>query len=212
VARQEPYRRQDLRIRLAAEVRRLAHAVAVIDADDAEAGELEAVMGEVRSLADHVDRLPSLMRYGGPASTPTAASALNLRSPISGQANPIAPPLYLEVRGDVTYGHAYYTYAHEGPNHHAHGGVVAGAFDELIGMAQTASGIAGYTGTLTIRMRRPTPVEKRIDYEGGVDRVEGRKIHVWARSTCEGELLVEAEGIMIAPRSGERPGPIADQT
>ena len=82
-------------------------------------------MREIRAVAEHVEKLPSLMRYGGGASAPTAGAALNLRSPVSGQANPIAPPLYLEIRGDTTYGHATYTYAHEGPNHHCHGGVVA---------------------------------------------------------------------------------------
>jgi hypothetical protein len=203
---QQPCRRQDLKIRLAAEVRRLALAVALVDADEADPADVEASMREIRTTAEHVEKLPSLMRYGGAASAPTAAAALNLRSPVSGQANPIAPPLYLEIRGDTTYGHATYTYAHEGPNHHCHGGVVAAAFDEIVGAAQTASGIAGYTGTLTIKMLRPTPVGKRVDYEGGVDRVEGRKIHVWATATCEGEQLTECTAVMIAPAHGGLPG------
>jgi acyl-coenzyme A thioesterase PaaI-like protein len=206
---QEPYRRQDLKIRLAAEARRLAHAVALVDADDADPASVEATMHEARALAEHIEKLPSLMRHGGPASAPTAAASLNLRSPVSGQSNPIAPPVYLEIRGDTTYGHATYTYAHEGPNHHAHGGVVAAVFDEIVGAAQTASGIAGYTGTLTIKMLRPTPLNRRIDYEAGVDRVEGRKIHVWASASCEGELLTECTAIMIAPAHGGLPGDIA---
>jgi acyl-coenzyme A thioesterase PaaI-like protein len=87
-----------------------------------------------------------------------------------------------------------------------HGGFVAAAFDDLMGSAQTLSGIAGYTGTLTVKMLRPTPLLRRIDYEAGVDRVEGRKIYVWAHSTCDGERLAEADIVFIAPRRGSRPG------
>jgi hypothetical protein len=209
MASQEPYRRQDLKIRLAAEVRRLAAAVALVDVDSADAGDVDRAIAEARTLAERVESFPSLMAHGGPASAPTAAAALNLRSPVSGQANPLAAPLYLEIRGDTTYGHATYGYVHEGPNHHAHGGVVAAALDEIVGSAQTASGTAGYTGTLTIKMLGPTPLGKRIDYEAGVDRVEGRKIHVWATASCEGQRLTDCTAIMIAPAHGGRPGDIA---
>ncbi len=75
-----------------------------------------------------------------------------------------------------------------------------GAFDELLGVAQESSGRAGYTGTLKVVMRRPTPLFERIDYEAGLDRIEGRKVFMWGRSYCGGELLCEAEGIFIAPR------------
>jgi hypothetical protein len=54
-------------------------------------------------------------------------------------------------------------------------------------------------------MRRPTPLSRAIDYEGGVDRVDGRKIHAWGRSTCDGELLAEAEGIFISSADGRPP-------
>ena len=65
--------------------------------------------------------------------------------------------------------------------------------------AQMASGKAGFTGTLTIKMRRPTPLGERIDYEAGVDRVEGRKIWCWGKARCDSQLLAEAEGLFISP-------------
>ena len=79
------------------------------------------------------------------------------------------------------------------------------AFDDLLGSAQTASGIAGYTGTLTVKMVRPTPLHERIDYEAGVDRVEGRKIFVWGTADCDGVRLAECEIVFIAPCDGGRP-------
>ena len=86
-----------------------------------------------------------------------------------------------------------------------HGGFVAAAFDDVLGCAQMKSGRAGYTGTLTIKMLRPTPLGKRIDYAAGVDHVDGRKIYVWGTSECEGERLGEAEILFIAPKSGLLP-------
>jgi acyl-coenzyme A thioesterase PaaI-like protein len=86
-----------------------------------------------------------------------------------------------------------------------HGGFVATAFDDLMGSAQTISGLAGYTGTLTVRMLRPTPLQRRVHYRAGVTRVDGRKIYVWSSATCEGNLLAEADIVFIAPRGGRRP-------
>jgi hypothetical protein len=85
---------------------------------------------------------------------------------------------------------------------------VAAAFDDLLGFAQIASGTAGYTGTLTVRMRQPTPLYEMIDYDAGVDRVEGRKIWVSGRSWCGDELLADCEILFIQPRTG---GPAINQ-
>ena len=127
------------------------------------------------------------------------------RSGISGRSNPLAAPLQFRTEGARTFGSATYTPAYEGPIGCVHGGFVAAAFDDLLGSAQVVSGSAGYTGTLTVRMRKPTPLGKRIDYEAGVDRAEGRKIWVWGTARCGDELLAEAEILFIAPKTG-RPG------
>src|SRR6266511_219751 len=50
---------------------------------------------------------------------------------------------------------------------------LAAAFGDLLGAAQLASEREAYTGTLTVRMRRPTPLNRGIHYEAGVDRVDG---------------------------------------
>lgn len=177
------------------DVRRLVENVALFAPEDAD---LDGIGELVREAADRLESLPSLRANGGAASSPGPDGALFERSPIAGRSNPIAPPMHLEVDGDVARGHAVYTSAYEGPSGFLHGAFVAAAFDEVLGFAQMLSGSAGMTGTLTVRFRRPTPLLRRIDYEGGVDRVEGRKIFTWGRSTCDGELLSEAEGIFIA--------------
>lgn len=119
-------------------------------------------------------------------------------SPIIGRANPLAPPLDLAVVDGKVVGRARFGSAYEGPPGAVHGGYVAAAFDELLGMAQSLGGKPGMTGTLTVRYRRPHPLHTEIRFEGELVRVEGRKIFTVGRSFADGELRAEAEGIFIS--------------
>jgi hypothetical protein len=187
---------------LVRQVKRIIDQVAHVDTDRADADELAALADEASALADRLDAQPSLYERGGLAIQEGPQGALLERSGISGRANPLAPPMQWHPEGDILRGWATYTGAYEGPIGNVHGGFVAAAFDDLMGMAQMASGIAGYTGTLTVKMLRPTPLNRRIDYEAGVDRVDGRKIYVWAKSRDADTLLAEAEIVFIAPKTG----------
>ncbi len=174
--------------------------VALLDVGAADVGSLHAVADEVGALADRLGEAPSLRARGGAASASPADAVLVERSPVSGRSNPLAPPLHLEMSEGVTRGWAVWTDAYEGPPGCLHGGYVAAAFDDLMGLAQMASGKAGYTGTLTVRMLKPTPLNHRIDYEAHLERLEGRKI--WCRATARAgdQLLADAEILFIAPR------------
>lgn len=199
----EQLRRRDLMHRISNEARTLVERVALLDATATEAVELEAVREALAAASARVDALPSHREGGGLNRASGWPAALTERSPISGRSNPVSAPLTLVRAGEITTGSATYERRHEGPFDHVHGGVVLGAFDELLGVAQEVSGQAGYTGTLTVVMRRPTPLFRRIDYEAGVDHIEGRKVFMWGRSSVDGEVLCEAEGIFIAPREAE---------
>lgn len=179
------------------ETRRLVEEVALLHAADADEDVIDELTAQVAALVKEIGAAPSLREHGGLFSASGFESDLGERSPISGESNPLASPLRLRIDGALTRGTATYGAAYEGPPGLVHGGVVVAAFDELLAVAQAASGTAGFTGTLTIRLRRPTPLFRPIDYEGGVDRAEGRKIHAWGRSTCDGEVTAEAEGIFI---------------
>jgi acyl-CoA thioesterase FadM len=51
---------------------------------------------------------------------------------------------------------------------------------------------------LTVRYRRPTPLDRDLRFEGRLDRVEGRKIFT-SGSCFDGETLTaEAEGLFIS--------------
>jgi acyl-coenzyme A thioesterase PaaI-like protein len=200
--------RRRLKHQLVAEAKRAVELVALLDVQAAglDDAELAGVIDDARRLADRLAPLPSLSAVGGLASAGPDDAALLERSGISGRSNPLAPPLHLAMGDDgITRGHALYTAAYEGPVGCLHGGFVAAAFDDLMGFAQMASGIAGYTGTLTVKMLRPTPLGRRIDYESGLDRVDGRKIWCWARSWDGPTQLAEATIVFIAPKDGSIP-------
>ncbi len=185
---------------LAQDVRALVTDVLYLDiesVDDAALAEAEALLARARRA---LAALPDVRGKGGVYGNEGDASLFE-RSPLSGRSNAHAAPLVLRFEGDRTVGHATYDASYEGPQGSVHGGHVIAAFDDLLGVAQSASGIAGFTGTLTVRLVGRTPLHQRIDYEAGVESVSGRKIMAWGRSTCDGVLLAEASGIFVAPRT-----------
>jgi acyl-coenzyme A thioesterase PaaI-like protein len=122
------------------------------------------------------------------------------RSPIVGESSPLAPPIAWEwvpprIVGSVVFGAAY-----EGPPGYVHGGIIALAFDEMLGMANIASGHPGMTGTLTVRYRRPTPLYHEVDFEAWVIKVEGRRIATRGTLSHDGTLCAECDGLFVQPR------------
>jgi len=131
----------------------------------------------------------------GPAGSPRAMMD---RSPIIGRGNAIAPPLELRIEGELVVGSGSFGLQYEGPPGHVHGGFVAAAMDEVLGMAQSLTGKPGMTGTLTIRYRRPTPLHQQLRFTARVDRVEGRKIFASGTLHHGETLCAEAEGVFVS--------------
>lgn len=133
-------------------------------------------------------------------------------SPLIGLANPLAPPLRLAVQGARVVGTARFGAAYEGPPGCVHGGYIAAAFDEVLGMAQSLGGRPGMTGTLTVRYRRPTPLRTDLRFEATLDGTERRKIFTSGRlyDATTDEVTAEAEAIFISvdfSKIAERFGP-----
>jgi acyl-coenzyme A thioesterase PaaI-like protein len=119
-------------------------------------------------------------------------------SPLLGLANPLAPPVRVAVEGDVIVGRARFGIAYEGPPGCVHGGYIAAAFDEVLGLAQSLSGKVGMTGTLTVKYRRPTPLHTDLRFEGRVESVSGRKVLTAGRLLDAEVLTAEASGLFIS--------------
>lgn len=188
-----------------AERRRLARAMrAIIDrlpTNDAPEAELRAAADDLESLAARLAGGASRTRPMGVSETATAGdvAALSDFSPLIGLSNPLAPPITIVFDGAVVRATVRFGAAYEGPPAHVHGGLIAAAFDEVLGCVQWTTGSPGFTGTLTIRYRRPAPVNAELRFEATVERVEGRKIFAEGRMYMDGDVLAaEAEGIFIS--------------
>ena len=88
--------------------------------------------------------------------------------------------------------------AYAGPPGHVHGGIVAAAFDEVLGFVQCLTEQAGMTGTLTVRYRAPTPLHRELSFEAWVERIEGRKTIARGTLHCGTTLCAEAEGLFVS--------------
>ena len=121
-------------------------------------------------------------------------------SPIVGPLNAIAPPVRLHFDGDRMRGRLILGAPYAGPPGCVHGGVVALIFDELLGCVNVSQGYGGFTGTLTIRYERKTPIEEPLALESWIDRVERRKIYTHGTISHGGLVTARAEGIFISAK------------
>lgn len=123
---------------------------------------------------------------------------------VIGLRNPVAPPLVIHhgadglVWADFALGAAY-----EGPPGHVHGGVCAMVLDHVLGATAHKPGRPAYTGTLTLRYLRGTPLGK-LRAEARIDRVDGVKTFAVGHIADAQGITVEAEGVFIHPRESRR--------
>jgi acyl-coenzyme A thioesterase PaaI-like protein len=78
----------------------------------------------------------------------------------------------------------------------AHGGWTASAMDEALGHLPILNGQFAVTAELTIRYRRPVPVERPLRARSWVDRREGSRWYI------SGELLLAQGGAVLAEATG----------
>jgi len=156
---------------------------------------------DVEAVSAALDHLPQRFLYEGFAEAANSGDphAHFDRSPVVGQSNPMAPPIRMEQEGDVIRGTAIFGKAYEGPPACVHGGWIAAAFDELLGMTQSMSGHPGMTAFLHVNYRQPTPLETELSFEGELVRVEGRKIFTEGRvRRPDGAVTAEAEALFVS--------------
>lgn len=186
-------RREAVLASLAGTVRELVDAAIRTTVDD---DEVHRVRDDLAGL---VDRLRAA-QLPGPAGVRYNAEmrAWNWGNAVVGAANAIAPPLDV-VHGpsgchaDVVLGAAY-----EGPPGLVHGGVSAMLLDHIMGVTASAMRRTTFTGTLTMRYRRGTPLGP-LRLEASIVREEGRKVFVTASIADAEGVTVEAEGVFIEP-------------
>lgn len=185
------------RVRLAEAVRHLVDAT--LTSEHASDEQLAAAAERVEQLA------ASLTGDGRLAARPSGTRTRDEgshgdylpRSPLVGEVSPMAPPIAWDLRDGKVHGLGVFGAVYEGPPGYVHGGWVALAFDEILGIANIAGGNPGMTGRLSIRYRRPTPLHREVHLEGWTDRVVGRRVVAKGTLTVDGAVTAEAEGLFV---------------
>ena len=119
-------------------------------------------------------------------------------SPVSGLANPLAPPLRVQrneekrATGTVVYPGSVRTGT--GWVHH---GYVAASVDEVFGAVLAWMGQPIMTGILDVRFLRPCPVEEEVRIDGWVRRESGGVVFTEARVEVAEGLVAEAHAVFF---------------
>ena len=184
----------DEAVGLAAAVRRLMNAAVLTESDD-----LAAAAADVNAIADRLEAhgTRDAMPWPGPESMRRGHRPF---SPVIGDANPIAPPMRVRQCEDGSVvGEATMRPIHEGPPGVVHGGWVASLLDQLLGHANAAAGVGGFTAQLTVRYRRPTPYDVPLVLRARTDRIDGRTVMSSGEILADGEVTAEAHGVFKMP-------------
>ena len=118
-------------------------------------------------------------------------------SPMIGRYSPLAPPVRCRVQDGRVVGRAELGAAYEGPPGCVHGGIIAGLFDEVLGVANIAAGVGAMTGTLTVVYRSPTPLYTELRLEARTETTERRTVRAAGTLHAGDRLCAEAEGTFI---------------
>ena len=181
-------------VALAAAVRRLMDVAVLTQADD-----LAAATADIHAIADR-------LAAGGTRATMPWPAPESMRrghrpyNPVLGDANPISPPMRVRQCDDGSVvGEATLRPIHEGPPGVVHGGWVASLLDQLLGHANAAAGVGGFTAQLTVRYLRPTPYDVPLLLRARTDRVEGRRVMSSGEVVANGVVTAEASGMFKMP-------------
>lgn len=125
-------------------------------------------------------------------------------NPAVGPGHPFAPPLQVDIVDGVVVGTCTLGLMHEGPHTYVHGGVSAMLLDQVLGHAHALRGRSGMTVALSLRYRRPVPLQTPLRIAGWIaeDQDRSGRTHPTATITTADDpdtVLVRAEGTFVVP-------------
>jgi acyl-coenzyme A thioesterase PaaI-like protein len=174
-------------------VRRLQDHARAVDAPDE----------VITEAADLLDKLSALL---SPFDADEWASPSGRRMDLPVRGNILMVPTSSRKTEDGRMqGSARFARFHLGRNGAVHGGSLGMLFDTVLGM--TASVLTGNprqrTAYLKINYRNIVPIEKELQFDAGVDRVDGRKVFVSGRLTDGDTLLSDADALFVRLKPGQ---------
>lgn len=174
-------------------VRRLMDHARAVDAPDE----------VITEAADQLEKLSELLN---PYDADEWASPSGRRMDLFVRGNVLTIPMSARKTEDGRIqGWAQFRRFHLGRNGAVHGGSLGMLFDTVLGL--TASVLTGSprqrTAYLKIDYRAIVPIEKELQIDAGIDRVDGRKIFVSGRLSDGDTLLTEAEALFVRLKPGQ---------
>ncbi|TVR21289.1 MAG: PaaI family thioesterase [Nitriliruptor sp.] len=183
-------------------VRRLGHALMAHEVDDEL---LQRVAEQVDGLAIEAERAGRRHRDIGEVTRRMFEEDIPDHAPVvhfdecfvSGPWNPLGIGIEVVRDGEAAVAQIVLGTAFEGGPGMAHGGIVAALFDDVLGYLLTLHGIPGFTGELTVRYLRPTPVETPLSLRGWVVERSGRRLRTAAQLHAGDELVASATAVFV---------------
>jgi acyl-coenzyme A thioesterase PaaI-like protein len=174
-------------------VRRLQDHARAVDAPD-------EVIAEA---ADQLEKLSALLT---PYDSDEWESPSGRRMDLPMRGNILTVPMSARKTEDGRIrGWARFARFHLGRNGAVHGGAMGMLFDTMLGL--TTVMVTGSrrqrTAYLKIDYRDIVPIEKELQFDAGVDRVDGRKIFVSGRLSDGETLLTEADALFVRLKPGQ---------
>lgn len=128
------------------------------------------------------------------------------RMDLPNRGNILQVPLYRAETDDGRIrGAATFRRYHLGRNGAVHGGALALLFDSALGYTASKLTKSPYqrTAFLHINYRKIVPIEKELQIDAGIERIDGRKIFVEGRLLDGDTLLTDAEALFVKLRPGQ---------
>lgn len=174
-------------------VRTLQDHARAVDAPD-------EVISEAADLIENVSTLLSRY-YADEWSSPSGR-----RMDLPNRGNILQVPVMLAKTDDGRIrGTATFRRYHLGRNGAVHGGALGLLFDSALGYAASKLTRSPYqrTAFLHINYRKIVPIEKELQIEAGIERIDGRKIFVEGRLLDGDTPLTDAEALFVKLRPGQ---------
>jgi acyl-coenzyme A thioesterase PaaI-like protein len=186
-------------VEAAAALRELAAALVDHEADEET---LAAVADAARTLADRVStgpRLDRAARMSALATTETTPEVAALpERPVGGLTNPTAVPMVVHRAGDRgVVAEVVIDPLFQGGEGRAHGGIVAGLFDDITGHVVTMLGVPAVTGRLSVAYRAPTPTDVPVVFRAWVMQKGDRRILIEAEARHGDTVTATAEAVFV---------------
>ncbi|TPG31704.1 PaaI family thioesterase [Mycolicibacterium hodleri] len=158
------------------------------------------VIARAAGLIEDVNRLL------GPYEADEWHSPSGRRMDLPNRGNVMQVPVNLMVTEDGRIcGTARFRRFHLGRNGAVHGGALALLFDSLLGFAafKLSESRRQRTAFLHVDYRKIAPIDKELQVDARIDRIEGRKIYVAGRVLDGDAVLCEAEALFLKLLPGQ---------